>query len=110
MVRVVSLVGVPIHLKSVINQIQLATESLAFYTQQTISKFSRCQPSSIAQLGPEVIKLFSCPTQLSMKFFLQINCKLLTISNSFLLNIAEHENFSANKYENANYCWHFHIY
>ena len=27
-----------------------------------------------------------------------------------LINIAEHENFSANKYENANYCWHFHIY
>ena len=36
--------------------------------------------------------------------------KLLTIANSFLLNIVEHENFSANKYENANYCWHFHIY
>ena len=31
-------------------------------------------------------------------------------NNYFLLNIAEHENFSANKYENANYCWHFHIY
>ena len=26
-----------------------------------------------------------------------------------LLNIPEHENFSANKYENANYGWHFHI-
>ena len=38
------------------------------------------------------------------------NLKLLTIANSFLLNIAEHENFSANKYENANYCWNFHIY
>ena len=33
-----------------------------------------------------------------------------TMPNSFLLNIAEDENFSANKYENANYCWHFHIY
>ena len=33
--------------------------------------------------GPEVIKLFPCSTQLSMKIF------------------------SANKYENANYCWHF---
>ena len=31
-------------------------------------------------------------------------------ANSFLLNIAEYENFSVNKYENANYCWHFHIY
>ena len=60
--------------------------------------------------SPDVIKLFSCSTQLSMKLFLLINLKLLTIANSFLLNIAEHENFSANKYENANYCSHFHIY
>ena len=44
--------------------------------------------------GPEVIKLFF----------------LLTLANSFLLNIAKHEIFSANKYENANFCWHFHIY
>ena len=54
--------------------------------------------------GPEVIKLFSCSTQLSMKFVLLINLKLLTIANSFLLNIAEHETFSANEYKNANCC------
>ena len=60
--------------------------------------------------GLEFIKCFSCSTQLSMKFFMLINLKLLAIANSFLPNIAEHENFSANKYENANYCWHFHIY
>ena len=59
--------------------------------------------------GPKVIKLLSCSTQLSMKFVQLINLKLLAIANSFLLNIADHENFSANKYENANYCWHFHI-
>ena len=41
------------------------------------------------------------------KFVQLINLKLLTIANSFLLNIAEHENKSADKYENANYCWHF---
>ena len=47
-----------------------------------------------------------------MKFVLLINLELLTITctNSFLLNIAEHEIFYASKYENANYCWHFHIY
>ena len=50
-----------------------------------------------SRTGPEVIKLFSCSTQLSMKFVLLINLKLLTTANSFLLNIAEHENFSANK-------------
>ena len=60
--------------------------------------------------GPEVIKKISCSTQLGMKFVLLINLKLLTITNSFLLNIAEHENFSAYTYENANWCWHFHIY
>ena len=32
-----------------------------------------------------------------------VGLKLLTILNSFLLNVAEHENFSANKYENANF-------
>ena len=48
--------------------------------------------------GPEVIKLFSCSTQLSIKFVLLINLKLLIIANSFLLNIAEHEFFTANKY------------
>ena len=66
------------------------------------------QPSQ--RTKPEVIKLFSCSTQLSMNFVLLINLKLLIIANSFLLNTAEHENFSANKYENANICWHLHIY
>ena len=58
----------------------------------------------VAFPGPEVIKLFSCSIQLSM------NHKLLTIVSSFLLNIAEQENFSANKYESANYWWYFIIY
>ena len=32
------------------------------------------------------------------------------IEKMFMLNSAEHEIFSANKYENANNSWHFHIY
>ena len=36
----------------------------------------------------------------------QIKLKLPIAANSFLLNIAELENFSANKCENASYCWH----
>ena len=39
-----------------------------------------------------------------MKFVLLTNLKLLLIANSFLPDIAEHEIFSASKYENANYC------
>ena len=38
------------------------------------------------------IKTFSCSTQLSIKFVLLINLKILTVANSFLLNSAEHEN------------------
>ena len=34
---------------------------------------------SSAAPGPEVIKLFSCSTQLSIKFFLLINVKMPTI-------------------------------
>ena len=41
-----------------------------------------------------------------MKFVLLGNLKLLTIAKSFLLNIAEPEKYSTNKYENANCCWH----
>ena len=59
---------------------------------------------------PEVIKLCSCSTQLCMNSVLLINHRLLTIANSLLLNMAEHESFPANKYENANYRCHFHIY
>ena len=34
---------------------------------------------SLSRPGPEVIKLFSCSTQLSTKFFLLINVKMPTI-------------------------------
>ena len=37
------------------------------------------------------------------EFVLLINLKLLKTANSFLLNIVEHENISADKYENTNY-------
>ena len=58
----------------------------------------------------EFIKRFSCLTQLSMKFVMLLNLKILTIANSFLLNMTEHVNFSTDKYESANNSWHFHIY
>ena len=52
---------------------------------------------------PEVMILFSCTVQLSMQFILLINLKLLAIAYSFLLDIAESENYSAYKYDNAKY-------
>ena len=44
-------------------------------------------------------KTFFMLTQLSMNVVLLINLKLLPIANSFWLKLAEHENFSANKYD-----------
>ena len=58
---------------------------------------SRHVRTAQAQSSTEVIKRVPCLTQLSMKFVLLINLKFLIIANSFLLNIAEYENFSANK-------------
>ena len=59
------------------------------------------------------VTFFLCETQLSTKFFLLINLKLQPTAFFFfffffffLLNIAEHENLSAKKYEIANYCQH----
>ena len=43
---------------------------------------------------PEVIKLFSCSTQLSMKFHLVIKIKIPTIKTFFMLNSAEHAQLS----------------
>ena len=66
--------------------------------------------NSSEKIWPQGYKTsFSCSTQLKIKFVLLITLKLLTTLNSSLLNIVEHENFSANKYENANFSWHFHI-
>ena len=43
----------------------------------------------IRYIGPEVIKLFSCSTQLSMKFSLQINMKMPTIVGSAMVSKKE---------------------
>ena len=43
--------------------------------------------------GPEVIKLFSCSTQLSMKFFLLINIKMPTIVGILIAILCNHFTF-----------------
>ena len=59
---------------------------------------------------PRGYKTFFMLNSAEHEIVLLIDIKLLNIAISSLLNIAEHETFSANKYENANFCWHFHIY
>ena len=56
-------------------------------------KSSVCQePISELVAGPDVIELFSCSTQLSMKFHLVI--KIPTIKTFFMLSSAEHAQLS----------------
>ena len=49
------------------------------YSYNNVLLRSSWKPENQMKSGPEVIKLFSCSTQLSMKFFLLINVKMPTI-------------------------------
>ena len=62
------------------------------------------------QSGPEVIKLFSCSTQLSMKFQVLIKTKILKNKGIFCFQTLRYCIFHANGCLNANNCWHFNIY
>ena len=63
------------------------TDGMATHTAQDVS-------TAIYRSGPEVIKLFSCSTQLSMKFHLVIKVKIPKIKTFFMLNSAEHAQLS----------------
>ena len=52
---------------------------LCHHRYQMGIEFNKDRELSTIRTGPEVIKLFSCSTQLSMKFFLLINVKMPTI-------------------------------
>ena len=59
--------------------------------------------------GPEVIKHFSCSTQLSMKFKLLITIKMLKNKYFSYFQTLWYSIYRANKCYNANTCWHFNI-
>ena len=60
--------------------------------------------------GPEVIKLFSCSTQLCMKFFLLINVKMPTIVG--ILTFISMINTASKRFEARNFfiCRYFSFY
>ena len=60
--------------------------------------------------GPEVIKLFSCSTQLSTKLQLHIKAKILSNNDVSCFKTLICYIYHANKCKNANNCWHFNIY
>ena len=53
------------------------TQYITYYPENWVRQSIKCRP------GPQVIKLFSCSTQLSMKFSLLINMKMPTIFGIF---------------------------
>ena len=65
---------------------------------------------SISSPGPEVIKLFSCSTQLSSKFQLLIKTKIPTNEEVSCFKSLRCFIYHANKCQNANNFWHFIIY
>ena len=64
----------------------------------------------IGRSGPEVIKLFSCSTQLSTIFQLLIKTKIPTNEEVSCFKFLRCCIYHANKCKNANNCWHFNIY
>ena len=57
--------------------------------------------------GPEVIKLFSCSTQLSTKFILLINVKMPTIVG--ILTFISMINTSSEKLKARNFLFHWYL-
>ena len=60
--------------------------------------------------SPEVIKLFTCPIQFSIKFVLPINTKMLKNTAFSCFQILRCFINHANKCYNANKCLYFNIY
>ena len=66
--------------------------------------------NSLSKPGPEVIKLFSCSTQLSMKFFLLINVKMPTIVGILTFMSRKNCILSLSEPEKCWISWYFHTY
>ena len=60
--------------------------------------------------GPEVIKLFSCSTQLSKKFILLINVKMPTIAGILTFISMINTTSESLKARNFSICWYFSFY
>ena len=63
-----------------------------------------------SQPGPEVIKLFSCSTQLSMKFFLLINVKMPTIVGILTFMSRKNSILHLSEPDKSWISWYFYTY
>ena len=64
----------------------------------------------IIQPGPEVIKLFSCSTQLRMKIFLLINVKMPTIGGILTFMSGKNGSLGLSELNISQISWHFCTY
>ena len=76
----------------------------------SLHKIYSCYNMEVHCPGPEVIKLFSCSTQLSMKFQLLIKTKIPANKEVSCFKSLRCCIYHANKCLNANNCRHFNIY
>ena len=60
--------------------------------------------------GPEVIKLLSCSTRLSMKFFLLINVKMPTIVGILTIMSRKNSTLSLSEPKESRTAWYFYTY
>ena len=72
--------------------------------------FSDIKSQEISANADQVIKLFSCSTQLSTKFQLLIKTKIPTNEEVSCLKSLRCCHYHAYKCKKANNCWHFNIY
>ena len=63
-----------------------------------------------SHLGPEVIKLFSCSTRLSMKFFLPINVRMPTTVGILTFMNRKNSILGLSEPEKSWISWYFHTY
>ena len=69
--------------------------------------YSECGRITEICPGPEVIKLFSCSTQLSTKFILLINVKMPTIVGILTFISMINTTYERLKARNFFVCWYF---
>ena len=83
------------------------------YSDEQTHQSHRCshteQPGVDERSGPEVIKHFSCLTQLSIKFQLFIKTKTLKRLVFLVLKLSDDVFTLLINIKNANNCWHFNI-
>ena len=77
--------------------------------KQSLRSLRRCC-SLPTKTCPEVIKLASCSTQLSINFQLLIKTKMPKNKDFYFFQTVQCCIYHADKCLNANKCWHFNIY